>query len=203
MQINLDEAAFDAMIFDCDGTLVDTAPAHFRAYNEVLLPTGIVFEWEWFKAHTGLAPGPLKLAYEADFGRQIPFTSAEVAEKESALFSRHIHLIQEIEFVTEIARRYSPTIPLAVASSGPRANVVATLQAAGLIDIFKAVVTSEDVQRLKPAPDLFLVAAQRLRVPAARCLVFEDSAEGLAAAHAAQMQSIDIRTVTGPVQNLS
>jgi beta-phosphoglucomutase-like phosphatase (HAD superfamily) len=85
-------------------------------------------------------------------------------------------------------------IKLAVASGGHRWRVESTLRGIGVEDLFKVVVTGEDVQHAKPAPDLFLLAAQRLAVPPARCLVIEDSPKGLEAAQAARMPCLFVES---------
>ncbi len=193
MPIHLNPDSFDALIFDLDGTLVDSAPAHFRAYNDALAPLGIALDWDWYLAHLGLASGPLKQAYEAAFGRAIPLSPADFAERQVAGFLRNLHLVREKGVVADVARQWSASLPLAVASSGNRVEVISTLQQVGLLPLFEVIVTSDNVARLKPSPDLFLEASRRLNVPAARCLVFEDSDQGMAAAAAAKMRAIDVR----------
>ena len=86
--------------------------------------------------------------------------------------------------------KYHGVKPLAVASGGHRRIVMNTLRALGIADLFNAIVTAEDYRRGKPSPDPFLEAALRLDVPPERCLVFEDTATGIAAATAAGMQSV-------------
>lgn len=193
MPIHLDRVDFDALIFDLDGTLVDSAPAHFRAYNDALAPFGIALDWDWYLAHLGLASGPLKQAYEAAFGREIPLAPADFAERQVTGFLRNLHLVREKSLVADVARQWCASLPLAVASSGNRVEVVSTLQQVGLLQLFQVVVTSDHVTRLKPSPDIFLEASRRLNVLPARCLVFEDSDQGLAAAAAAKMRAIDVR----------
>jgi len=88
---------------------------------------------------------------------------------------------------------------MSVASGRTREIVEVTLSAINLLDLFEAVVTIEDVQgRGKPAPDMFLEAAQRLRVPPNECTVFEDSDEGIEAARRAGMSATDVRLVYRP-----
>jgi beta-phosphoglucomutase len=80
----------------------------------------------------------------------------------------------------------------AIASSAPRANVTVMLEAVGIADLIDAVVSAEDVMRGKPEPDVFLAAAERLRVPPARCVVVEDAAAGIEAARRGGMASIGV-----------
>ncbi len=95
--------------------------------------------------------------------------------------------------VASLARLWHGRVPMAVASNGRRANVEASLGATGLLPLFDVLVAAEDVAAGKPAPDVFLESARRLGVEPAGCVVLEDSDEGLAAAHAAGMRSIDVR----------
>jgi beta-phosphoglucomutase-like phosphatase (HAD superfamily) len=110
------------------------------------------------------------------------------------IFLSSLSELKEIEPVTSIARAFERRIPLAVASGGPKIIVTATLHATKLASLFDAVVTVEDVGKPKPAPDLFLEAARRIQIAPDRCLVFEDSKEGLEAAERAGMKACDVRS---------
>lgn len=103
-----------------------------------------------------------------------------------------MHRVREIAWVADIARSADGR-PTAVASSGRRVSVEATLRAIGLDRTFDAVVTREDVESVKPSPDLFLLAARRLAVDPAQCAVLEDSDEGSLAARRAGMAVVDVR----------
>jgi HAD superfamily hydrolase (TIGR01509 family) len=100
--------------------------------------------------------------------------------------------LREIAVVAEIARRNHGERPMAVASGGPAAIVEPSLKATGLASIFDTVVRFDDVGRAKPEPDLFLEAARRLGVTPERCLVFEDSLQGIEAARRAGMHVADV-----------
>ncbi len=113
---------------------------------------------------------------------------AATVEHKEALFLELSPQIAAIEPVVALAKQYAGKIPMAVASGGHRRIVMNTLRALGIADLFQAVVTAEDYQRGKPAPDPFLEAALRLGVAPAQCLVFEDTATGISAAKAAGMQ---------------
>lgn len=100
--------------------------------------------------------------------------------------------------IAEIARRWHGRVPMAVASNGRRQNVEATLKAAKLLPLFDCIVAAEDVVHGKPQPEVFLEAARRMKVVPERCVVFEDSNEGLEAAHRVGMRGIDIRAFYSP-----
>jgi HAD superfamily hydrolase (TIGR01509 family) len=111
----------------------------------------------------------------------------ETVTHKEHLFLEFSHQIAAIEPVVALARSFAGKKPMAVASGGHRRIVLNTLRALGICDLFQAIVTSEDYKRGKPSPDPFLEAALRLGVPPEACLVFEDTATGIAAANAAGM----------------
>jgi HAD superfamily hydrolase (TIGR01509 family) len=142
---------------------------------------------------TGLTPASPVENYESEFGRRIPYSLLELMQLYSWAFQANLSQLQEVRSIADVARRLKFDVPMAVASNGERDNVIASLRATGLLELFDVVVTAEDVKRGKPAPDLFLEAAHRLCASPRRCLVFEDSDEGLMAAKAARMKSVDVR----------
>lgn len=151
----------------------------------------------WFAARLGLSRQEILRQFEDEFG--LVLDPAETAERFGCAFQQGLGALREIEVVASIARRCRGRVPLAVASGGTRDIVRATLGTTGLIGLFEVIVTIEDVNgRGKPAPDLFLEAAQRLGVPADTCTVFEDSDEGVEAARRAGMQVADVRPFYRP-----
>ncbi len=192
MPIDLEEGTFDALIFDCDGTLVDTAPAHYSAIRHALQRIGRDMEPAWYFDRVGLTPDALLDAYEIEDGR-LPISRTELLKPYAVAFQRSSDQLQEVSIVADVARAWKDKVPIAVASNGQRGNVESSLKSVGLLNLFDHLVTAEDVRRGKPAPDIFLEAAARLGVKPERCIVLEDSDEGLTAAKAAGMQSIDIR----------
>ena len=193
---DLEQGSFGALIFDCDGTLVETVPAHVAALSKALAPYGLQITAEWCYARSGRSPRTVLSAYHDEIA-PIPAPLEVVLADYEQGFAESLHLLREVELVAAVARRWRGRVPMAVASNGHRANVEATLRAADLRELFDTVVTVEDVRSGKPQPDLFLEAARRLGIGAAECLVFEDSDEGLQAAKAAGMRSVDVRERLG------
>jgi len=190
--------AFSALIFDCDGTLVDTAPAHLAAYNEALRGVGLQIAEDWYLPRFGLTPQATlaELATLHGVHLDVDETLARYAES----FQGGLHRLREIPVVAGIARAHRGRVPMAVASNGTRANVALSLEAVGLGPVgdgglFDALVAVDDVAHGKPAPDLYLEAARRLGVVPADCIVFEDTEPGFAAARAAGMRVRDVRTL--------
>ena len=116
------------------------------------------------------------------------------AEKVALDQKRHVsdllHSVKPREAVVEAAHKLSEKAPLAVASGGHRSNVDITLRAIGVYDLFRVIVTHEDVSRSKPSPEMFLLAAEKMGEEPVRCLVYEDSPTGIEAAKAAGMDWI-------------
>jgi beta-phosphoglucomutase-like phosphatase (HAD superfamily) len=199
MAFPLEKGTFDALIFDCDGTLVDSAEAHFYSLQQALAPLGLTMTPEWYHPRHGLGPEDLLDAYEAEFKVE-SLIRTEFYERVNHAYLASVHLIQEIKVVTNVAREWFGRVPMAVASNGVRKNVEATLIATRLRPLFYTLVTADDVEHGKPAPDVYLEAARRLRVNPDRAVVFEDSDEGLEAARRAGMRAYDIRQVWSPMR---
>jgi len=179
---------FAAYIFDCDGTLADTMPTHYQAWQVALGEHANEFPEAMFYELGGVPTSRIVEIINERHGYSLPVN--ETVEHKEALFLQLSSNIAAIEPVVALARQYHGVKPLAVASGGHRRIVLNTLRALGIAELFQAVVTAEDYRRGKPAPDPFLEAALRLDVPPEQCLVFEDTATGIAAATAAGMQSV-------------
>lgn len=188
----LDEP-YAGLIFDCDGTLVDTAPAHFHAVNEALRALELEMSADWYFARTGLTPAALFAEFEQERGVKID--AEDISRRYAPIFVNSLDRVREIAVVADVARANHGEVPMAVGSNGHLKNVQATLNATGLLGLFDFVVSADEVKRGKPAPDVFLEAARRMGVAPADCIVFEDTDEGLEAARAAGMRSRDIRLV--------
>jgi HAD superfamily hydrolase (TIGR01509 family) len=181
------------LIFDCDGTLVDTLPLYERAWATTLRGFGADPDTDWFRARSGYSEHLLMDDVDSHFGIILPRPDVLRLTREN--LKANLHTLQEISAVAAIARQHHGRLKLAVASSGSAGIVNASLSVAGLASLFNTVVTIEDVAHPKPAPDLFLEAAARLCLAPETCLVFEDSPQGLEAAKNAGMEAIDINTL--------
>lgn len=185
------------LIFDCDGTLVDTMLAHQYGLEKALQRRGLVLPTEWFYQNHSITADALLQKFEAEGLGRIEDKDRVLTEHQQ-YFREHLHLLQEVTVVSSVAREFKGKMPLAVASNGNRANVIVTLEAIHLLDCFDEIVTREDVVHGKPAPDIYLEAARRLGVSADRCVVFEDSETGLVAARAAGSIVVDVREYYQP-----
>lgn len=185
MQLDLPDGAFGAYIFDCDGTIADTMPLHFRAWTKAMGEFGGTFPEELFYQWGGKPTDVIIAQLNAKFGTKLDVVDT-VRTKEKYYLSM-IPEVLPIVPVLQIARQMHGVIPMAIASGGMHELVDATLLALGIKDLFDAIVCAEDYEHGKPAPDPFLEAARRLGVEPGACLVFEDSPTGIAAAKAAGM----------------
>jgi beta-phosphoglucomutase family hydrolase len=181
----------EALIFDCDGTLADTMPAHYRAWQQVLASTSLVFPEARFYALAGVPTPRIAALLVSESG--LPLDPAQLAEDKERTYRQSVSTVTAIEKVVAIARAARGRLPLAVASGSHRALVESTLAAIGTLDWWQAIVAAEDVTHPKPAPDVFLEAARRLGVPPDACTVYEDADLGLEAARRAGMKAVDIR----------
>ncbi len=198
MSIDLPQP-FSALIFDCDGTLVNTAPAHLAAVRQAIQPQGHTMPTEWYMERAGLTPDALldSLEQEAEaLGNPVtPLDRATIFATYNDFFQESLHHLREVEEVASLARKWHGKVPLSVASNGRRLNVQSSLRATGLLSLFDHLVAAEDVARGKPAPDVFLEAARRMGVKPIDCVVLEDSDEGMTGARAAGMRAVDVRRV--------
>jgi len=187
---------YKALIFDCDGTLADTMPSHARSWVETYRAAGIEISTEPFLRMGGIPNRTIieTLNRELSVDLEVDPTQHDKERRYLDL----LHAVTEIEAVANVARAHYGKIPMAVASSGMGHIVRQTLTYTGLISLFDAVVTADDVVNGKPAPDIFLLAADRLNAAPADCIVYEDGDPGLEAAHRAGMRAVDVRVLWQP-----
>jgi beta-phosphoglucomutase-like phosphatase (HAD superfamily) len=180
-----------ALIFDCDGTLADSMPLHWRAWQVISERHRIKLPIDQFYSLGGVPSREILKMLSAEQGLGLDHLA--VAREKEAEYLPLIAQIEPINSVVGIARENFGKIPLAVASGGTHRSIEQVLNHLGIRNLFRAVVTSEDVARQKPAPDIFLEAARRLGVPPAFCRAYEDTDLGLRAIRAAGMEAVDVR----------
>jgi beta-phosphoglucomutase-like phosphatase (HAD superfamily) len=181
-----------ALVFDCDGTLADTMPTHYRAWVAMLADHGLVFPEPQFYALGGMPTEGIIRLLALEQGVEVHDVTAMSHDKER----RYLAMIDHVKAhpsVLDIAARYRGVLPLGVGSGGERWIIDRTLNAIGAADWFDAIVGADDTERHKPEPDVFLEVARRLSVPPASCVVFEDTDLGLEAARRAGMVGVDVR----------
>ena len=192
MQLDIPPGEFAGYIFDLDGTLIDSMPLHYRAWDETMRRAGLPhkLDEEFFYSLGGVPTRHVGEMIAAHYGMQID--ADKVFHDKEALFDALQVDAKVIAPTVEFARRAALTHPLAIASGGPRAIVRRSLALTGLAPLFRVVVTADDVKHGKPAPDMFLLAAKLMNVPPGECLVFEDAEPGFKAAKAAGMKVVRV-----------
>ncbi len=179
------------IIFDCDGTLADTMPLHWRAWQLISAKHRFAFPEDRFYSLGGVPSRDIVKMLCAEQGLALDHLA--VAREKEAAYLPLIAQVEPINVVVSIARQNYGKIPLAVASGGSRRIIQQVLEHLGILHLFQAVVTNEEVLNQKPAPDIFLEAARRSGVPAQFCRAYEDTDLGMQAIHAAGMEAVDVR----------
>lgn len=182
-----------AVLWDMDGTLVDSAEYHWLAWRDTMAREGSPITHEQFLASFGQRNDSILRQWLG--AKATPSVIQRIGDEKEELYREHVRKggIEPLPGVFEwIHRLHREGWRQAIASAAPRANVEAILEAIGSADCFEKTVSAEDVHRGKPDPEVFLVAAAKLGVPAERCIVVEDAAHGIEAARAAGMKSIGV-----------
>ena len=191
-----------AVIFDCDGTLVDSEPLSRTAWERALEPYGYVITDADAEASVGL-PYPRVHAFFAERAA-LPNADEFWTELSAELYELIDADLEPFDDAVNAARELRARgVPVAVASSSFRDRLHRTLSRAGLLDAFDAVVAGDEVEHGKPAPDMFLLAAERLGVEPAACVVVEDSPPGVQAGLAAGMITLAVCRVPGTEATLA
>jgi beta-phosphoglucomutase-like phosphatase (HAD superfamily) len=181
----------EGLIFDCDGTLVDSMPLHWDAWKKAVALLGGTWDEEFFSSTKGMPEKKIVALYNERFSRNLD--PGETVRVKHEHFRSCADQFRPVGHVLDVVHRYGGVLPMAVASGGVRENVLLELETLHIRHFFPTILTADDDIRSKPAPDLFLEAARRLGVPPENCQVFEDGDLGLQAARSAGMLATDIR----------
>ena len=182
-----------AVLWDLDGTLVDSAQFHWLSWRDTMAAEGVTITYQQFIETFGqkndrILPGWLGQGADAERIRRV--SDAKEAEYRRLA---SVHGLTALPGAASWVRRlHSQGWRQAIASSAPRENVAVMLRALSLAAMFDTIVSAEDVSRGKPDPQVFLAAAERLEVPADRCVVVEDAAAGVEAARRAGIKCIGV-----------
>jgi HAD superfamily hydrolase (TIGR01509 family) len=194
MELLIPQGDFAGYLFDLDGTLIDSMPVHLRAWAVAMERAGlrVPFDAEYFYALGGVPTLESAALYGEHY--QLPLNPQRVMDEKEELYLELLHEVTLIEPVVQFARQVATTHPVAVVTGGGPEIAYPALDATGLRTLFPVVITPHDVGpgRGKPAPDMFLLAAERLGVAPTACLVFEDAEPGIVAAEAAGMRVVRV-----------
>lgn len=184
-------SAPQGLIFDCDGTLADTMPLHWRAWQVIATRHKLHLPEQRFYELGGVPSRDILKMLSQEQG--IPLDHLAVAREKEAEYLPLVAQVEPINVVVAIVRENHGRIPMAVASGGTHKVIELVLDHLGIRKFFDAIVTSEDVTKQKPAPDIFIEAARRISVPASFCRAYEDTDLGMQAIRAAGMEAVDVR----------
>jgi HAD superfamily hydrolase (TIGR01509 family) len=194
MHLDIPAGDFAGYIFDLDGTLIDSMPIHYVAWDAAMRQAGLAepLSEDLFYSLGGVPTRRVAERIGQHYGLKVDVE--QVFHAKEAFFVEKLAAVKVIEPVAAVARRVALTRPVAIASGGPRDVVVRSLEVSGLKSLFPVVVTADDVVHGKPSPDMFLLAAQLMGVSPERCLVFEDAEPGMRAAEAAGMAWVRVES---------
>ena len=188
--MDIPKGDFEGFIFDHDGTLSLSMHVHFDGWIDSFKKNGGNFEFtrEIAQSYAGVGMHDTVEILNERYGCQM--NPVQVVHDQEAYFFANLDQVKPYVPVINFARQQAAEgRPISVASGGIRKTVIRTMEAINIADLFDIIITQDDVEKSKPAPDLFLLAAKRMGVAPDKCLVFEDSHLGIQAAELAGMAS--------------
>jgi beta-phosphoglucomutase family hydrolase len=189
-ELLIPEGEFEAYLFDLDGTVADSMPLHFRAWNKIISEEGGHFPEELFYAWGGV---PLhRIVHQLNERCGLEMIVEDVVRRKETMYLEMLHTVQPIASVVRVMEAQHGKVPFAIVSGSPHHSIESTLRHLGLRDRFELIVGAEDYTHGKPDPEPFLTAAKKLNVAPEKCLVFEDADAGIQAATAAGMKWVRV-----------
>jgi beta-phosphoglucomutase len=197
-----------AIVFDFDGVLVDSEPLHYEAFARTVEPLGARFDYEHYRRHyIGYDDRDGFRAICNEFN--IPLDEQRLAEliaEKAAAFARIVGRgVTPMPGAVELVQESAAAMPIALCSGAllqDIALILPNLGPGGLMDLFRAIVTADDVRRSKPDPEGYALAARRLGLAPGHCLAVEDTPAGIASARVAGLHTLAVST-SFPLQELS
>jgi HAD superfamily hydrolase (TIGR01509 family) len=190
MKLKLPEGSFKAYLFDCDGTIADSMPLHYRAWKQALGEWNCEFEEEIFYSWGGMPVAKIIATLNERHGLNMPVET--VGRRKENLYYELLPELKAVPGVLEHIEAKPNGIPFAVVSGSTRESVTASLVALNLLDRFETMVCAGEYSKGKPDPEALLLAAVWLGAAPEDCLVFEDAELGIQAAKAAGMASVKV-----------
>lgn len=184
--------SYKGYIFDCDGTLVESMPLHFRAWRQAFHAHGAPFDFDWelFTSRAGMPLEQTVVALNEQFS--VSLDPHQVVAVQRATYRTLLSEVTAIQAVADFAREVARHAPVSVASGGHREEVETSLRNIGLLPIFTCIVTATEVTRGKPDPEILLRCAEGMGIAPRDCLVIEDGALGIEAARRAGMDWVKV-----------
>ena len=190
-QQQVDTESFAGLIFDLDGTLINSMPLHNKAWITVLQKQGYQLDESFLNELAGVPSIKTAEIMIRRFGWKLDAVDI-VREKEAYYFS-NINLVEPFSEILQIVNDNFRLKPMAIVTGGQRVDVSKVLKTLDLEKLFNVVVCADDTANGKPSPEPFLLAAKKLKVPPENCLVFEDGKAGILGAKNAGMKTIRVK----------
>lgn len=189
---------FTALISDLDGTLVNTEPVHLQAWLEVAARYGLSFDHKWFDPFVGTSD--VYVAQDLIQGHGLAKTTRELQNEKQLIFHALVRQSGSLVFegLVPLLADIAADFPTAIATNSSRADAEVIFEGSGLMRYFHSSVTASDVKAMKPHPEMYLLAAKKIRTLPNRILVCEDSPTGIASAKAAGCYVLAITSSQDP-----
>lgn len=193
-----------AVIFDMDGVLVDSQPYHFKADIDTMAEYGVIKDQKFYESFAGTLTADRMRTLKEMFGLDVPVEEMTIKRENMILDIMGKEDIKPVSGIPEFLRSIEEKgLTTAVASSSDYKLINLILDRLKIAKYFDSVTSGSDVKRGKPSPDVFLLAAERIGIEPAECLVVEDSENGVKAAKAAGMKALGYINPTSGKQDLS
>jgi beta-phosphoglucomutase-like phosphatase (HAD superfamily) len=185
------------LIFDIDGTLADTMPAHYRASLRVAKEFGFEFPLDYFIKMAGI-PTTDVFKELLRLQNKSSISAEQVSDLKEKYYLEEVPTIQPISYTMNIVKKYVGQIPMSMGTGGTLEIAIPNIKRIDADSYISILVSAEDVSKHKPFPDTFLACAKKMNIPPHQCLVFEDAVNGFKAAEAAGMEWIDVTKFHAP-----
>ena len=201
---DFEEKYMKAVIFDMDGVLVDSQPYHFKADIDTMAEYGVIKDQKFYESFAGTLTADRMRTLKEMFGLDVPVEEMTIKRENMILDIMGKEDIKPVSGIPEFLRSIKEKgLTTAVASSSDYKLINLILDRLKIAKYFDSVTSGSDVKRGKPSPDVFLLAAERIGIEPAECLVVEDSENGVKAAKAAGMKVLGYINPTSGKQDLS
>jgi len=185
----------EALIFDIDGTLIDTMPTHYKASQMACQKHGFDFPLGFFISNAGR---PTLTVFEDLIKlKKLKLDGRKLGIEKELIFETLINEFTPMAIIADTAIKYYKKLPMALGTGATTYIAKKTIEVVNFESYFDVIVTADDVTHHKPHPETFLKCAEQIGVTPEKCLVFEDGEPGIKAAISAGMEYIDIRKIVG------